>query len=70
MKNLPALILAAVVLILFGLFGLVALGQIDGGLLFSFTTHVLAVLTGVFGTLATRNGKGSTWSLPPKDRRK
>ena len=69
LRNLPGLILAVVALIMIGLFVLAALGQVEAGPLLSFTTHVLAVLLGILGTLARRNGYGPGWSLPPDKRR-
>ncbi|UCC72337.1 MAG: hypothetical protein JSV86_18515 [Gemmatimonadota bacterium] len=69
LRNLPGLILAVVAIVMIGLFVLAGLGQVDSGPLLSFTTHVLAVLLGILGTLARRNGYPPGWSLPP-DKRK
>lgn len=68
-RNLPALILAVVAIVMVGLFVLAALGQVESGPLLNFTTHVLAVLLGILGTLSRRNGYASGWSLRPPRKR-
>jgi len=61
-------ILAVVLAALLGLFVLAGLGQVEGGALLDFTTHVLAVLLGVLVTVVKQNGRGVP-SVPPRERK-